>query len=257
MRIRALYVAAWLVLAARALAGEPVQVFAAASLNESFREIGKLFAARHGEAPSFSFGATNELRMQIEHGARADVFASASQEEMEKAVQSGVARAPVVFVKNRLVIIVPRSNPGRIKVLRDLARPGLKLVTTHPNVPVGKYTQTMLEKMAADPAYGAAYRDAVKANFRSLEINVKAVCVKVSLGEADAGIVYYSDFTDKLSRTVQALDVPAKYNVEASYPAGVVPRAAHAAAAAKFVEFLISPESQAVFRRFNFGTVGK
>lgn len=253
--MRAWYVALWVLVTGHALAGEPLQVFAAASLTESFRELGKIYAARHGAAPAFNFGATNELRMQIEHGAKADVFAAASQDEMDKAVQSGAASAPVVFVKNRLVLIVPRANPGKIKTLTDLARPGLKLVTTHPNVPVGKYTQSMLDRMAADPAYGAAYRDAVQANFRSLEVNVKGVCAKVSLGEADAGFVYYSDFTGKLALTVQALDIPARFNVEATYPVAVVPRAANAEGAARFVRFLVSPEAQDVFARFNFGTV--
>jgi molybdate transport system substrate-binding protein len=232
---------------------EAISVFAAASLTESFKELGKMFGSQ-GSA-QFNFGATNELRTQIEHGARADVFASASQEEMDKAVKAGIVKDPVVFVRNRLVLIVPKANPGGIKSLKDLARPGLKLVTTHPNVPVGKYTMQMLEKMAQDPKYGASYAADVKKNFRSLEVNVKAVAAKVSLSEADAGVVYYSDVTARLGETVQAFDIPAKFNVDATYPIAVVAKAAHAETAQKFIEFVTSPAAQEVFKKYNFRTV--
>lgn len=238
---------------AGAASAESLQVFAASSLSESFKELGNLYQTRHGVTPAFNFAATNELRQQIEHGASADVFAAASQEEMDKAVQAGLVEAPRVFARNRLVLIVPRSNPGRIKSLRDLARPSLKLVTTHPNVPAGKYTRCMLDRLAADPAYGAAFRDRVRKNFVSLEINVKQVCGKVSLGEADGGICYSSDVTARLGQTVTALAIPVAYNVDATYPIAVLARARQAAAARRFVEFVTSAPAQKVLATYNFG----
>lgn len=238
-------------------AAETLEVAAAASLSEAFREIGTLYTRKTGQPVRFNFGATNELRMQIEHGARADVFASASAEEMDKAVKAGVVNDPQTFATNRLVLIVPKGNPGKIGSLKDLARPGLKLVTTHPNVPVGKYTQTLLEKLAASPAYGSAYREAVKKNFRSLELNVKHVASKVSLGEADGGFVYDSDCTAKLGEAVIPLAIAPAYNVQATYPIGVVTRAGHGADAARFIDFVRSAAGQAVLASFNFGPAAK
>jgi molybdate transport system substrate-binding protein len=247
----ALTVTLSLSLIAAAVAAEPLQVFAAASLAGPFQELGKLF----GRAVTFQFAGTSELRMQIEHGARADVLAFASTDEMDRAVDAGLVREPRVFAKNRLVLIVPRSNPGRIRTFRDLARPALKLVTTHPGVPIGKYTLAMFERVAQDPDHGEPFRDAVKRNFVSLEINVKHVCAKVSLSEADGGIVYYSDVTARLGQTVRALDIPDRFNVQASYAIAVVARSSQPAASGAFLDLVVSPEGQAILARHNFGTV--
>lgn len=244
-----------LLLIAGGAAAESLKVFAAASLTESFKEIGALFAAQHAVSPAFQFAATNELRLQIENGARPDVFASASTEEMDRAVRSGLVKTPRPFAKSRLALIVPKSNPGRLESLRDLARPGLKLVVAGPKVPAGAYTLAMLEKVAADPGYGAGFKAAVLENVVSHELNVRSVCAKVSLGEGDAGVVYHSDVTARLGQTVRALEVPARFNVEAIYPVAVVERAPHAGAAQKFVEFLVSPAAQAVLAKHNLGTV--
>lgn len=241
-----------LTLITTARADDALLVFAASSLTESFRELGRLHAKKH-PAPSFNFAATSELRLQLEHGARADVFAAASADDMDRAVKAGLVEAPRTFATNRLVVIVPASNPGKIDTLRDLARPGLKLVTAQATVPVGKYTQAALDKLAADPSYGAAYAAAVRKNFVSFEINVKQVCAKVSLGEADGGICYSSDVTAKLGQTVHALPIPEAYNVRATYPVAVVARAPHADAARAFVDLLLSAEGQAVLGRYNFG----
>jgi molybdate transport system substrate-binding protein len=243
-----------LLLLAGGAAAESLKVFAAASLTESFKEIGALFAAQAKATPAFQFAATNELRLQIENGAKADVFASASLDEMERAVKSGIVKEHRPFVKNRLVLIVPK-NTGKLKTLRDLSKPGLKLVIAGPKVPVGAYTLEMLDKMAADKGYGPAYKDAVLKNVASHELNVKAVCAKVSLGEGDAGVVYYSDVTARLGTTVQALDIPARFNVDATYPVAVLASAPNSAVAKQFVDFLVTPAAQAVFKKYNFGLV--
>lgn len=242
-------------LLANAAAAESLEVFAAASLTDSFREIGALFEARHKASPAFQFAATNELRLQIEHGAKADVFAAASTEEMDRAVRSGIVKGPRPFVKNRLVLIIPKTNPGKLETLRDLARPGLKLVVAGPKVPVGAYTLAMLDKLAADASYGPGFKAAVLENVASHELNVKAVCAKISLGEGDAGVVYSSDVTARLGRTVRTLDIPERLTVEVLYPVAVVERALNPGLARTFVEFLVSPAAQSVLEKHNFGPV--
>ena len=149
-----------------------VAVFAAASLTESFTEIGKAFEAAHpGVTVNFSFGASNQLRTQLEHGAKADVFASANTKEMEAAVKAKVIDADTVktFARNRLVVVMPKENPGKVSALGDLARAKLKFIMADAAVPVGKYTLDMLDKMAQDDAFGAKFKEGVLANVVSRE----------------------------------------------------------------------------------------
>ena len=119
-----------------------LNVFAAASLTESFNEIG---TAYHQQNPNvtvkFNFNGSQILEQQIANGAPADVFASADQANMQKASDAGLVNTPQVFVKNRLVVIVPTSNPGNINSLKDLAKKGVKIDLEAAAVPAGKYSR--------------------------------------------------------------------------------------------------------------------
>jgi molybdate transport system substrate-binding protein len=143
-----------------------------------------------------------------------------------------------------------------VSTLADLARPGLKFVTTTPDVPVGNYTRQMLEKMAADPQYGAGFDQKVRANVVSEESNVRQVVTKVQLGEADAAVVYSTDVTPQAAAAVRTIDVPDAFNVLAVYPAAVVKVARAPATAAGFIRYLTSPAGQAVLKKYNFIPLG-
>src|SRR5205823_13342866 len=107
-----------------------VTVFAASSLTDAFKDLGATFEQNTGVPVTFNFGASSQLRTQLEQGAQADVFASADQVQMDNARKSGVINgADTTFAVNRLVVIVPKSNPAGIKSAADLARPGIKFVT--------------------------------------------------------------------------------------------------------------------------------
>ena len=186
------------------LASRPVEpapstlnVFAAASLTEAFRELGHTFEQRHpGLTVQFNFAGSQQLALQIEQGAPADVFASADQRWMDYAKEKGEVEGEApTFARNRLMVIVPRTNPARIGALPDLARRGTKIVMAAEAVPVGKYSREALQKLAGAQGYPAEYDRRVLANVVSQEENVKSVVSKVQLGEADAGIVYRSDVT--------------------------------------------------------------
>jgi molybdate transport system substrate-binding protein len=168
-----------------------LRVFAAASLTQPFTEIGQQFRAKYpGTTVTFNFAGSNDLRLQIEQSAPADLFASANQKEM-KALTSENDVNPdsvQVFARNRLAIIVPKDNPAAIKSLSDLARSGVKLIVADPAVPAGSYLLDLLKNAAALPENGADFSDRVLANVRSKEENVKAVVAKIELGEGDAGI---------------------------------------------------------------------
>lgn len=230
-------------------------VFAAASLTEAFGEIGQQFEQRYGTSVAFNFAGSQQLSQQLAQGAEADVFASANRQEMNKAITSGavISGTQQIFARNRLVVIVPKDNPGQINQLQDLARPGLKLVFAAEQVPVGGYTQQALEKMSADPTFGADFQTNVNANVVSQEQNVKSVVAKVSLGEADAGVTYTSDVTPALGDTIATITIPDSFNQIAAYP--IAPTNSPPAGkelAQRFVDFVVSPEGQAILDRYNF-----
>jgi len=224
------------------------------SLTDSFNEIAAGFSARSGGARvTYNFGGSNTLRAQIEQGARADAFASANETEMDKLVKGGLVTAtPAVFARNRLVVIIPRSNPGRIERLQDLAGEKLKIVAAGPNVPVGGYTLQMLDRMSADPAYGAGFKDQVLKNVISQESDARQVVAKVQLGEGDAGVVYSTDVTPKVSPEVQVLEVPNAFNVVARYPIAPVTDARERVLAQAFVDYVLSAEGPAVLKKYGF-----
>ncbi|HEU4525046.1 MAG TPA: molybdate ABC transporter substrate-binding protein [Gemmatimonadales bacterium] len=228
-----------------------ITVYAAASLTEALLELGELSA--RGNTPTrvrYNFAGSQQLAVQLEQGARADVFASADQRWMDYLGKRDlVAGTPRIFAHNRLVAIVPRANPARIHVLQDLARPGVKLVVGAEAVPVGTYTREMLRRLARQAGFPPSYGNSVLGNVVSQEENVKGVVAKVQLGEADAGIVYRTDVTPGVAPSLTVLEIPDDANVVASYPVAVLRASADSAAAKAFVALLLSPEGRRVLAR--------
>jgi molybdate transport system substrate-binding protein len=227
-------------------------VFAAASLTEPFTEMGKRLEMSYpGLKIVYNFGGSQALRTQLEQGAHADIFASADGVQMEQAKQSGVVQGETpIFVKNRLVVITPKANPGKVTAFRDLAKPGLKLDLANAKVPVGHYSHQAFTKASAE--YGADFEKSVLGNIVSEEENVKQEVTKVQLGEADASIVYVSDVTPKVSKDVLTVAIPDAYNQLATYPIALTKGVQNPAAAAVFISFVLSAEGQAIFKAHNF-----
>jgi molybdate transport system substrate-binding protein len=232
-------------------------VFAAASLTEPFSRLGKSFEAAHpGTTVRFNFTGSQQLVLQIQQGAKADVFASADERWMETAKDSGLVEGePVLFARNELVVIVPVANPAGIKRLQDLSRSGIKLVIAAEAVPVGNYTLEMLAKLSSQPGFGSKYGQQVLANVASYEENVKGVVAKVQLGEADAGVVYRSDATGPGASQVSVLTIPETANVIASYPIAVIRGAPSPELAKAFVELVRSAPGQGSLEKSGFRAV--
>lgn len=230
-------------------------VFAAASLTDAYREIGRNFErANPGARVVFNFAGSQQLAAQLGQGAPADVFASANAAQMTAAVNGGRVEKHTArtFVLNRLVVVTSPSSKVRIARLQDLARPGLKLVFAAKAVPVGQYSLDFLDKANRDPAFGSGYRAAVLKNVVSYEDSVRAVLTKVSLGEGDAGIVYSSDVISSPRTPVKRLYIPNRLNVIASYPIATVSDSKHAALAQKFVDYMFSGDSRRILARYGF-----
>ena len=200
----------------------------------------------------FNFNGSQILEQQIANGAPADVFASADQTNMQKASNAGLVNTSQVFVKNRLVVIIPTSNPGNINSLKDLAKKGIKIDIEATAVPAGKYSRQALANLSQSPDYGSSYANEVLANVVSEEQNVKAVVQKVQLGEADAGFVYVTDVTPSVADKVKIIDIPDPYNVIAQYPIAVIKSSPHPSDAQSFVDFVLSPNGQAILKKYNF-----
>jgi molybdate transport system substrate-binding protein len=234
-----------------------VTVFAAASLTEAFRELGRVFERRHpGTTVQFSFAGSQQLALQMAQGAPADVFASADQRWMDYVKDKGLVEGETpVFARNRLVVIVPKTNPARIATLEDLGRRGTKVVLAAEQVPVGAYSREALKKLATHPGFPPDYDQRVLGNVVSQEENVKSVVSKVQLGEADAGIVYRSDVTPAVSRYISELEIPDASNIIAEYPIAVVKSAPNAEAARQFVDLVRSSEGQRVLQAHRFTPV--
>jgi molybdate transport system substrate-binding protein len=241
------------VCSASASSQQSVTVFAAASLTEAFSAIGKAFEERHpGTSVRFNFAGSQVLATQIEQGARADIFASADQRWMKYAeARKLLAGAPRIFARNRLVVVIPKSNPGRIDRLQDLTLPGLKLVLAGRQVPAGAYGREVLARLSGGSGFPADFDQRVLANLVSEEENVRAVLAKVQLREADAGIVYQTDVTASLRPQVRLLEIPDPYNPIAEYPLAPV-AGGGAPLAAEFISLVLSAEGQAILAAQGF-----
>jgi molybdate transport system substrate-binding protein len=234
---------------------QSLTVMAAASLNAPFIEIGSLYERRNpGVKVQFSFAGSQELARQLADGAEASVFASANPEQMAAAVESGRVQ-PVtqqVFTANRLVVILPRDNPAGLQSLPDLAHPGVKIVLAAREVPVGRYSLAFLDLAGQDPALGDGYPQSVLQNVVSYENNVRAVFAKVSLGEADAGIVYETDLSGDSGAQVKRLEIPPALNVTAAYSIAPILNGPYPDHASGFIRLVLSTEGQAILARYGF-----
>ena len=224
-------------------------VFAAASLRESFETLGHLFEARHpGVRVRFNLAGSQELRFQIQQGAKADVFASADLVHATAAAEAGLTDKPRIFARNLPVVVVPHANPAGLKSFADLPR-AAHLVIGAPGVPIGRYTLAIFKKAAA--TYGDGFGKTLDSRIASRELNVRQVLAKVSLGEADAGVVYRSDAVTAKT-AVDIIDIPTTINVVAEYAVAPVKAALQPALARQWCDLLLSTEGSAVLAKAGF-----
>jgi molybdate transport system substrate-binding protein len=220
-----------------------IVVFAAASLTESFTQLGKEFEEANPEATvTFNFAGSSALATQINQGAPADVFASAAPKNMTDVTDAGgVTDEPVTFVTNTLEIAVPAGNPGKVTGLADLAKPDLKIALCAEQVPCGAAAKKVFDAAGITPAPD------------TLEQDVKAVLSKVSLGEVDAALVYKTD-VKAAGDKVEGIEFPESDKAVNEYPIAVCAKAPNAEGAKMFVDFVLSDKGKAVLTEAGFGT---
>jgi molybdate transport system substrate-binding protein len=226
-------------------APQKLTIFAAASLREAFEAMAGDFRRAHaGVEITFNFAGSQELRTQIEHGAPADVFASADRKHMDALFAAGRVRPAALFARNHLVVVVPRAATA-VNSLQDLPR-AQRIVIGGPEVPVGRYTREMLARATAR---WPGFEQQVMARVVSQELNVRQVLAKVALGEADAGIVYRTDAA-MFADSIGVIAVPADLDVVAEYPIAALASAPEIAQA--WIDHVRSPAGRQVLARFGF-----
>lgn len=219
-----------------------ITVFAAASLTEAFTEIGQAFEQANPDADvQFNFAASSTLAQQINQGAPADVFASASPKQMQDVADAGAAGDPTVFVANLLQIAVPAGNPAGVTDLAAFGKPELAIALCAEQVPCGSAARRAFEAAGITPQPD------------TLEQDVKAVLTKVMLGEADAGLVYRTDVASS-GGDVEGIDFPEAEQAVNEYPIAALTEAPNPAGAQAFVDYVLSEEGLTVLQEFGFVT---
>ena len=229
-------------------------VFAAASLAESFQALAAAFEDEHpGIKVAFNFAGSQTLRTQLEHGAEADVFASANWQHMAQVKESGLlGNVPEYFAANRLAVAVPVDSDA-VQALADLARPGVSIAIAAEEVPAGAYTRESLDLLAASDAFPGDYASAVLSNVVTNETSVRGVAQKVALGEVDAGIVYETDaLAAQYAGAIRTLEIPLQFNPAAQYPIAALSTADALETALEFIKFVQGDSGQAILREHGF-----
>jgi molybdate transport system substrate-binding protein len=217
-----------------------ITVFAASSLKETFTQLGKQFEAAHpGDTVKFSFGASSALATQINSGAPADVFASASPKNMDQVVTPGNASNPQTFAKNVMEVAVPPSNPAKVTSVNDLAKSSVKTALCQPQVPCGVVAAEVFKnaKITVKPV--------------TLQPDVKSVLTQVELGNVDAGVVYVTDVQAAGSK-VKGMTIPADVNATTTYPIAALTHSQYPSIAQAFVAYVLSPTGEQVLMAAGF-----
>lgn len=216
-------------------------VLAASSTREVMRELGVAYHREHrGVQVRFTFDGSQEMAARLEERGAGDVLVTADEETMNGADEHLTGRRRVI-AHNSMTIVVRPGNPRRIRGLRDLARPGLRVAVAAAPVPAGRYARKIFA--------GAG----ITVRSSSEEISARAVLDRVRTGDADAGLVY---ITDLKSAGVAAgsVAIPALENVTATYAAAAVRDGANEEEAASFVSWLTSSVARDLFNKYGFVT---
>ena len=243
----------------QAVAPVELHVFAAASLTETFEKISKAFEAANPDIKVIlTFDSSGTLKTQIQQGADADLFVSAAQKQMNQLEAGNEANTesldcvlketPVNLLENQVTLVVPTNNPAGVSSFADLGTDKVnKIALGNKDVPVGQYSEELLTNLGIWDAIQP------KVTFGS---NVKEVTTWVKEGVADCGIVYA---TDAFSAGLEIVDRAAGdlLKTKVIYPGAVLTNSKHVAEAKAFLDYLQTPEAQAVFEAVGFAIPDK
>jgi molybdate transport system substrate-binding protein len=218
-----------------------ITVFAAASLQGAFTQIGKQFEAAHpGARVTFSFGPSSGLATQIINGAPASVFASAAPADMTQVVKAGeTLNSPSNFAKNKMEVAVPPGNPAGVTSVSNLSKSAVKVALCQPQVPCGTVAAKVFKNAG------------ITVKPVTLQPDVKSVLTQVELGNADAGMVYVTD-VKAAGTKVKGVPVPSGDNASTLYPIATLEGASDKSVANEFVAYVMGPQGEHVLAMDGF-----
>jgi len=231
-----------------------VIAYTAASLKGASAKLGEGYAAMYpGRTVVFNLDGTQALTTQVENGAYADVFISASPKYTKQLSTGGyfVEGTDKTLTTNYVIVILPDENSAGITSLADLAKPGVKIARAAATVPVGIATDAAIANLAKS-TYGQEWSDSVNSNTVTYETSEPAVATKVALGEVDAGFVYESTAKAAKAGTYKTIEIPKNDNYLQTYSIAVLDGSKIKSAAEDFENYMLSDAGQQILSDFGF-----
>ena len=237
-------------LCAQGVAQPALQVFAGAASKPALEELAQRYRELSGTEVELVLGGSGTVLTQMRLARRGDIYLPGSSDSMLRAVREGLVlpetERQVAWVVPALT--VPRDNPAGIRYLRDLLRPGLRVLLANPEtVCLGAYAVEILEH-AFSPDEIATLRQ----NIVNYADSCERTAAIVALRQADVTLgwhVFERWYPDRLT----TIRLPPEQVLRAGYVSGAVSRFARdRAAAERFLEFLCGPQGRATFARYGY-----
>lgn len=231
-----------------------VVAYTAASLKGVSPKLAEGFAKMYpGHTVVFNLDGTQALKTQVQNGAYADVFISASNSYTNELKKGGYFDDSTVktLTTNYVIVILPANNPANIQSLADLAKPGIKIARAAKTVPIGTATDAALVNLAKS-TYGSDWNSSIYTNTVTYETSEPGVATKVALGEVDAGFVYESTAIAAKTGTYTSITIPKADNYLQTYTIGVLKGSTGKGAATDFENFMMSDAGQQILKDYGF-----
>lgn len=221
-------------------------ISAAASLTDSLQEIKSIFEKNNKSVQiNLNLGGSGALQQQIEQGAPADIFISASAKHMKLLVDGHLIDhdQQQVLLHNELVLITPKTSNASVTQLTDLQKPEFTHISIgEPGVPAGDYTREAL----------SFYKISNDLQTKLVPCkDVRQVLTYVESGNTEAGFVYKTDALTSSKVSIALTPDPESYQA-IEYPAGIIKDTRHPKEAGDFYHFLQSAEAREVFQKYGF-----
>lgn len=226
-------------------------IFTAASFAPVLQEINDQFEENNGVSITLNKAGTQELKAQLEQGAKADILISAREKDVEELKDKGLVAASEKLASNDLVIVISQEGSEKVGEINDIAKKGIRLVIAEENAPVGEFSRKLFDNLDHSGKFGENFSENVLSNVVSNESNEQNVLSKVVLGEADAGVVYRSSLSAiKDKEAVSYLEVDKEFNVHSAYY--LVTLKNSSSTTDVYIKWMKSDESKELIKKYGF-----
>jgi molybdate transport system substrate-binding protein len=222
---------------------ESILVYSGAGMRKPMDQIGMAFQKKYGTKVKYNYAGSQALLSQMELTKSGDAYMPGETMYIEIAARKGLVGYQKLTCYHIPIITVPKGNPANIKGLKDLARPGVRLIFGDPKVAaIGITAKQILEK---NGLYEKAWKNVI-----ATAPTMNEVMVLIALGQADASINWWD--TVKSAKDIQVIEIAQEQNIIEVVPIGVATFSKHPETARKLVDFCASAEGLAIFEQHGF-----